>query len=72
MCIRDRGGGDFRRTGRYWEVESETEHRRFFHEPELASWTHVTDMGRIMWGVIRADGGLPQWDSVKERAMSSL
>ena len=29
-------------------------------------------MGMIMWGVRRADGGLPPWGSVKERAMSSL
>ena len=26
----------------------------------------------VLWGIIRADGGLPPWGSVKERAMSSL
>ena len=49
-----------------------TEHSSFFREPEPASWTQVTDMGMIMWGVIRADGGLPPWGSMKERAMPSL
>ena len=32
----------------------------------------VMDMGIIMWGVIRADGGVSPWGSVKERAMPSL
>ena len=26
----------------------------------------------VMWGVIRADGGVPPWGSVKERAVSLL
>ena len=50
----------------------ETEPSSVFREPEPASWTRVTDMGMIMWGVLRADGGLTPWGSVKERAMSSL
>ena len=29
-------------------------------------------MGMVMRGVIRADGGVPPWGSLKERAMSSL
>ena len=49
-------------------MDSDTEPNRFFREPEPASWTQVTDMGKVMWGVI--DGGLPPWVSVKERAMS--
>ena len=49
----------------------DTEPSSFFREPEPASWTQVTDMGMIMWGMIRADGGLPPWASGKEQAMSS-
>ena len=44
----------------------------YFREPEPSSWAQVMDMGMVMWGVIRADGGVPPWGSVKERAMSSL
>ena len=53
-------------------MDSDVMPSSFFREPELPSWTQVTDTGMIMWGGIRADGGLPSWGSVKERAMSSL
>ena len=44
----------------------------YFREPEPSSWAQMMDMGMVMWGVIRADGGVPPWGSVKERAMSSV
>ena len=44
----------------------------YFREPEPSSWAQVVDMGMVMWGIVRADGGVPPWGSVKERAMSSL
>ena len=29
-------------------------------------------MVMVLWGIIRSDGGLPPWGSVKERVISSL
>ena len=53
-------------------VYGDTEHSSFFKEPGPTSWVHMADMGMIMWGVIRADGGSPRWGSMKEWGMSSL
>ena len=43
-----------------------------FHGARTNIVDAVTDMGMVLWGVIRADGGLPPWGSVKDRAMSPL
>ena len=53
-------------------MDSDTESSSFFGETDSALWTQVTHMGMIISGVLRADGGLPPWGSLKERAMSSL
>lgn len=68
-----RGGDDFRPGGGGgdWKVDNDANPKLFFTEPEPASWTQVTDMEMIMRGELRADGGVPPWVSVKERAMPS-
>ena len=45
---------------------------RVFKEPESSPCTQVLNMGIIMWGVIRADGDMLPWASVKNRGMPSL
>lgn len=54
------------------EVDSDMEPSSFFKRPEPALWTQMMDMGMIMWGVIRPDGSLLPWGSVKEWVTESL
>ena len=69
--IRDRFGGEGWKWGESG-ADMGTGPSSYFRQPEPSSWAQVMDMGMVMWGVIRADGGVQPWGLVKERAMSSL
>ena len=68
---RERFGGEEWKWGEK-RADRGTETSSQFREPEPSSWAKVMDMGMVMWGVIRADGRVPPWGSMKGRAMSSL
>lgn len=48
------------------ERQTGTRPSSLFRLPEPSSLAQVMDTGIIVWGVIRADGGIPPWGSVKE------
>lgn len=54
------------------ETDRDTGPSTFFMKLEPPSWTQLVHTGMLMWGVVRANGGIPPWGSMKERAMPSL